>query len=78
MPDFQDYTVTRQGAGQARTWRISCVVTDPGDGHVIADLTGGQSILFPQEFLNLSDADQEAFMQANANWLVMKRLGLPT
>jgi hypothetical protein len=76
MTDLQDYTVSPQGGGQARTWRISCRVIGD-DGTVLRDLTGGNALLFPKAFLDLSDALQEEFMNRNAYWLIAKNAGLP-
>lgn len=73
MPDLMNFTISQQGSGQARTWRVSCQIVSSTDHNVIlADLTGGQAILFPNVFLGLPDSDQLEFIQSNAMWMIQK------
>lgn len=81
MPDLHNFSITPLGNANVNVPRaqIECqVVESVVNGAVLADFTGANAIIFPGVISTLTAADRQELAQMIANWLVLKKAGLPT
>ena len=79
MPDFQGFSIVRNGTASlpnAPTWNIQGKITDSQTGDVLHDFTGANTIKFPQVLGNLTNAQQDRFVQEVVQMLIRWRFGL--
>ena len=77
--DLQNFSVTRNGTvslPNSPTWIISFKLTDSQSGAVLFDRTGGNALNFPQVLGQLTNSQQDEFVEMIANWMIRKRLGI--
>ena len=78
MPDLQSFSVTRNGTVSlpaAPTWIIAGKITDSQTGAVLQDFTGANAVNFPQVLGNLTNAQQDDFVQRVVIDILSKRFG---
>lgn len=78
MPDFQDFSLTRNGTvslPNAPQWRVELRITDSQTGEELRDFTGANALSFPQILGQLTAAQQDEFVAMSMAWLIHKRAG---
>lgn len=78
MADFQDFTLSPLGSANVNVPRatISVRVTDSTSGATLLDLTGANTIAWPAEWGQLSNAERRDLGEIIAYWLIRRRMRL--
>ena len=85
MPDLQNFSVQPTGKltqvgpnalTTIRQYRISGEIRDSTNGHLIADFSGANAILFPDVMPTLTVTQVEAVLQLIFRYLVTQQTGI--
>ena len=79
MPDFQQYSLTRNGTVSLPAvpqWKVELLITNSKTGAVIRDFTGANALSFPQILGQLTASQQDEFVAMSMAWLIQKRSGV--
>jgi hypothetical protein len=75
MPDLQNFDVSPlAGTVNMPRFAIECRITDSATGAVIADFTGANAIVFPNELTGWTAAERRQFVRIIARHLIRKRV----
>ena len=76
--DLQQFSVTRISAAQLTVprWTVAFQVTNSTTGEVLHDYTGANTVTFPTILGQLTNAQQDEFVEMVMAWLIRKRLNL--